>query len=194
LCRNLSGRRAAGLPRHRSGAGQGRGGGVMTSFRLPRGGRIDRARPLAILFNRRSLSGFAGDTLASLLLANGVHHVARSFKYHRPRGILCHGSDEPSALLTVDRGPGRVDPNNRATVIEAVDGLAASSQNHWPSLDFDLTAANDLVAPLFAAGFYYKTFKWPKGLWDRLYEPVIRRLAGLGRAPEAPDADRYTNR
>src|SRR5215471_17125176 len=103
----------------------------MAACRLPAGGRIDRSRPLAVRFNGRELHGFAGDTVASILLANGVHHVARSFKYHRPRGIVSHGSDEPSALLTVDRGRGRVDPNNRATVIEAVDGLATSSQNHW---------------------------------------------------------------
>src|SRR5581483_5209304 len=166
----------------------------MTAFRLPAGGRVDRARELAIRFNGRTLRGYAGDTVASLLIANGIHHVARSFKYHRPRGILSHGSDEPSALLTVDRGVGRSDPNNRATVVEATDGLGVVSQNHWPSLGFDLAAVNDLIAPLFSAGFYYKTFKWPRRFWDRLYEPAIRRMAGLGKAPDAPDADRYTNR
>jgi sarcosine oxidase subunit alpha len=166
----------------------------MAAFRLPAGGRIDRARPISIRFNGRDLGGYAGDTVASLLLANGIHHVARSFKYHRPRGIVSHGCDEPSALLTVSGGPGRVDPNNRASIIEVRDGLDVSSQNHWPSLDFDLAEINNLVAPLFAAGFYYKTFKWPRSFWDRLYEPAIRRLAGLGKAPEAPDPDRYTNR
>jgi len=117
----------------------------MTAFRLAVGGRIDRSRPLAIRFNGRRLDGFAGDTVASILLAHGIHHVARSFKYHRPRGIVSHGSDEPSALLTVDRGAGRIDPNNRASVVEAFDGLAVSSQNHWPSLDFDLAEVNNLV-------------------------------------------------
>jgi sarcosine oxidase subunit alpha len=130
----------------------------MAGYRLPAGGRVDRARPLSIRFNGRAFRGCAGDTVASLLLANGIHHVARSFKYHRPRGIVSHGSDEPSALLTVNRGPGRLDPNNRASVIEACDGLDVSSQNHWPSLSFDLAEINDLIAPLFAAGFYYKTF------------------------------------
>jgi sarcosine oxidase subunit alpha len=166
----------------------------MAAFRLRAGGRIDRARPVSIRFNGVGLRGYSGDTIASVLLANGIHHVARSFKYHRPRGIMSHGSDEPSALLTVGRGPGRVDPNNRASAIEACDGLDVSSQNHWPSLNFDLAEINNAVAPLFAAGFYYKTFKWPKSFWDRLYEPAIRRLAGLGKAPETPDPDRYTNR
>ena len=166
----------------------------MGAFRLQVGGRIDRARPLSIRFNNRELYGYSGDTIASVLLANGIHHVARSFKYHRPRGIVSHGSDEPSALLTVNRGPGRVDPNNRASAIEACQGLQVSSQNHWPSLNFDAAEINNLAAPLFAAGFYYKTFKWPKGFWDRVYEPVIRRLAGLGTAPNAPDPDRYANR
>jgi sarcosine oxidase subunit alpha len=131
----------------------------MAAFRLPAGGRIDRARPISIRFNDRELRGYSGDTVASALLANGIHHVARSFKYHRPRGIVSHGSDEPSALLTVSRGPGRVDPNNRASAIEACDGLDVSSQNHWPSLSYDLAEINNLLAPLLAAGFYYKTFK-----------------------------------
>lgn len=164
------------------------------SHRLPCGGRVDRSRPLTIRFNGRALSGFAGDTVASVLLSHGVHHVARSFKYHRPRGLLSHGSDEPSALLCVDRGPGRVDPNNRATVIEAREGLATSSQNHWPSLDFDLGAVNDLLSPVFVAGFYYKTFMWPRRFWDRVYEPAIRAAAGLGKAPATPDPDRYAHR
>jgi sarcosine oxidase, subunit alpha len=160
-------------------------------FRLPRGGRIDRTRPIAMRFNGRPIAAYAGDTAASALLANGIHHVARSFKYHRPRGILGHGSEEPNALLTVDRGEGRITPNSRATCIEAVDRLALSSQNHWPSLGFDLGAVNNQLSPLFPAGFYYKTFMWPRTLWERLYEPAIRRMAGLGRAPERPDPDHY---
>jgi sarcosine oxidase, subunit alpha len=145
--------------------------------RLPQVGRIDRASPLSVSFNTRRLSGFAGDTMASILLADGQVLAGRSFKYHRPRGLLSHGSDEPNALLSVDRGPGRIDPNNRATMIEAVDGLAAHSQNHWPSLDFDLGAVNDALSSLFAAGFYYKTFMWPRSFWDRLYEPAYSSSA-----------------
>jgi sarcosine oxidase subunit alpha len=163
-------------------------------YRLPQGGRIDRASPLSVSFNGRRLSGFAGDTMASILLAHGQVLVGRSFKYHRPRGLLSHGSDEPNALLSVDRGPGRIDPNNRATMIEALDGLAAHSQNHWPSLDFDLGVVNDALSSLFAAGFYYKTFMWPRAFWDRLYEPAIRAAAGLGVAPAAADPDRYGHR
>ncbi len=163
-------------------------------FRLANGGRIDRARPVRFSFNGRAIDGFAGDTVASALLANGTHFVGRSFKYHRPRGVLGHGSDEPNALLNVDRGGGRTDPNNRATVVEAVDGLTTRSQNHWPSLDWDFGAINDWFAPVFVAGFYYKTFKWPSSFWHRLYEPAIRAMAGLGVAPTENDPDRYAQR
>ncbi|MFI5411840.1 sarcosine oxidase subunit alpha family protein [Kaistia sp. UC242_56] len=162
--------------------------------RLPRGGRIDRSKPVSIAFNGRTLTGFAGDTVASLLIAHDIHFVGRSFKYHRPRGFLSHGSDEPNALLSVDRGPGKIDPNNRATVAEAREGLVTHSQNHWPSLEFDVGAINDVLSPVFVAGFYYKTFMWPRRFWDSVYEPKIRAAAGLGRAPTEPDADRYANR
>ena len=108
---------------------------------------------------------------------------ARSFKYHRPRGIVAAGAEEPNALVTVDRGAGRVTPNLRATQVELYDGLQAHSQNRWPSLRFDLGATADRLSPLLPAGFYYKTFMWPPALWRRLYEPVIRAAAGLGRAP-----------
>ncbi|BAF87168.1 sarcosine oxidase alpha subunit [Azorhizobium caulinodans ORS 571] len=164
------------------------------SHRLPRGGRIDRARPLTFSFNGTLIEGYAGDTVASALLANGVKLAGRSFKYHRPRGILTHGSDEPNALLSVSRGPGRVDPNNRATMVEAVPGLRTASQNHWPSLEHDIGAVNDLLSPVFVAGFYYKTFMWPRGFWDKFYEPVIRSAAGLGVAPTEADPDRYVHR
>ncbi|KQT87482.1 sarcosine oxidase subunit alpha family protein [Aurantimonas sp. Leaf443] len=168
------------------------------SFRLPRGGLVDRSKPIAVTFDGRTLHGYRGDTIASMLLASGSHLAGRSFKYHRPRGILSHGSDEPSALLSVDwratGGPGRRDPNNRASVVEARDGLVARSQNRWPSLEFDVGAVNDLLSPVFVAGFYYKTFMWPKGFWDKVYEPVIRAAAGLGTAPETADPDRYANR
>jgi len=163
-------------------------------FRLAAGGRIDRTTRLTFTFDGRRIEAFEGDTLASALLANGVRLLGRSFKYHRPRGLLSHGSDEPNALLSVSYGPGRTDPNNRATVVEAVDGLAARSQNHWPSLQWDLLAVNDRLAPLFAAGFYYKTFMWPRAFWSRLYEPSIRAAAGLGLAPHEPDPDHYQHR
>ncbi len=163
-------------------------------YRLPSGGRIDRKRPIAIRFNGRTVPGFQGDTVASALLANGIHFVARSFKYHRPRGILTHGSDEPNALLEIDRGRGRADPNNRATIAEAFNGLEVSSQNHWPSLENDIGAVNDFLSPVLVAGFYYKTFMWPRSFWHKVYEPRIRAAAGLGRAPDIADPDRYQNR
>jgi sarcosine oxidase subunit alpha len=162
-------------------------------FRNPRGGAIDRARPLAFTFNGRGLSGYAGDTLASALLANGVRLVARSFKYHRPRGIFGAGVEEPNALVQLGEGA-RSLPNSKATEIELQDGLAAMSQNCWPSVAFDLGAAAGLAAKLLPAGFYYKTFKWPASSWKGLYEPLIRRAAGLGRAPVEPDPDRYEHR
>jgi len=163
-------------------------------YRLAAGGRIDRSKPLAMRFNGRRITACAGDTAASALLANGIRFLARSFKYHRPRGILAHGVEEPCALLTVDRGGGRVEPNVHATSLEAVDGLALHSQHHWPTLGCDLGAAAGLFSPLLIAGFYYKTFKWPRSLWQRLYEPAIRAAAGLGRAPQAADPDRYQHR
>ncbi|MBN8909253.1 MAG: (2Fe-2S)-binding protein, partial [Rhodospirillales bacterium] len=153
--------------------------------------RIDRSQPIGFRFDGRRLTGFAGDTLASALLANGIGLVGRSFKYHRPRGVFAAGSEEPNALVTVDRGPGRVTPNLRATTLELHDGLVARSQNRFPTLRFDLGALAGLAAPLLGAGFYYKTFRWPAGFWRRVYEPAIHRAAGLGRAPTAPDPDHY---
>jgi sarcosine oxidase subunit alpha len=164
------------------------------TFRLPAGGRIDRARPLRFSFDGRSYQGHPGDTLASALLANGVHLVGRSFKYHRPRGILSAGADEPNALVGVGDQQSRYTPNLRATQVELFDGLVAESQNRYPSLGFDLGAINDLLWPFFPAGFYYKTFLWPKRAWTKLYEPIIRRAAGLGRAPSAPDEAAYAQR
>ncbi len=158
-------------------------------FRVAEGGRIDRTRPLRFSFDGRTHQGYVGDTLASALLANDVSLVARSFKYHRPRGIVAAGSEEPNALVTIDRGAGRVTPNLRATQVELYDGLVARSQNRFPSLRFDLGAVSGLAAPLLSAGFYYKAFMGSG--WQRLYEPLIRRAAGLGRAPSAPDPDRY---
>ena len=160
-------------------------------FRTKDTGRIRRDQPLRFTFDRRALTGFAGDTLASALLANDVHLVGRSFKYHRPRGILSAGSEEPNALVTIDRGGGRITPNLRATQVELYDGLSATSQNRFPSLQFDLGATAGWAAPLLSAGFYYKTFMWPPSFWKRLYEPAIRAAAGLGRTPTLPDPDRY---
>ncbi|MEX0959386.1 MAG: sarcosine oxidase subunit alpha family protein [Burkholderiales bacterium] len=162
----------------------------MTAFRLDRGGRIDRGRELTFRWNGRMLSGHPGDTLASALLANDVLLVARSLKYHRPRGILSAGSEEPNALVQLGTGA-RTEPNTRATQILLFEGLDASAQNCWPSVETDFGAVNSLLSRLFVAGFYYKTFMWPRRFWTRVYEPVIRRAAGLGRAPSAPDPDEY---
>jgi sarcosine oxidase subunit alpha len=159
--------------------------------RLPNGGRlIDRSRQIAFRWNGKRLTGFAGDTLASALLANGEVLVGRSFKYHRPRGIVASGAEEPNALVGLGAGT-RFEPNQRATTTELFDGLEAASQNHWPSLDFDIGALNAYASRVFPAGFYYKTFMAPRPAWKHVFEPVIRRAAGLGRAPDAKDADRY---
>ena len=166
----------------------------MSEFRTLVGGRIDRAQPLMFTFDGREYTGHLGDTLASALLANGVHLVGRSFKYHRPRGIMAAGSEEPNALVSLERGPGRATPNMRATQVELYQGLRARSQNRFPSLSSDLGAIARVAAPLLSAGFYYRTFMWPRSFWQHLYEPAIRRMAGLGRAPKAADADRYLHR
>jgi sarcosine oxidase subunit alpha len=158
--------------------------------RLPEGGLVDRTAPLAFRFDGRDYAGFAGDTLASALLANGVRLFGRSFKYHRPRGVLTAGPEEPNALVTLGEGEAAL-PNTRATTVPLAPGLVAASQNRWPSLGFDVMAVNQIFAPLFVAGFYYKTFMWPAKLWERLYEPVIRRAAGLGALPETPDPGVY---
>jgi sarcosine oxidase subunit alpha len=162
----------------------------MQPFRLAAGGLVDRTTTLGFSFDGRRLAGHPGDTLASALLANGVRLVGRSFKYHRPRGVLSAGPEEPNALVEL-RGGARREPNTRATVAELFDGLEATSQNRWPSLRFDLMGANQYLAPIFSAGFYYKTFMWPASFWEKLYEPLIRRAAGLGRAAETGDPDSY---
>ncbi|MEA2928751.1 MAG: methylglutamate dehydrogenase subunit [Hyphomicrobiales bacterium] len=159
-------------------------------FRLASGGLIDRGKPLSFSFDGKTYNGFAGDTLASALIANGVKLVSRSFKYHRPRGILTAGSEEPNALVELRSGARR-EPNTRATVTELYDGLVAASQNRWPSLALDVSGINDLLSPFLAAGFYYKTFMWPAKFWEALYEPLIRRAAGLGRVAGAEDPDTY---
>ncbi|MEI6574153.1 MAG: sarcosine oxidase subunit alpha family protein [Alphaproteobacteria bacterium] len=158
--------------------------------RIASGGLINRTKPLSFKFDGKSYQGFEGDTLASALLANNVQLVARSFKYHRPRGILTAGSEEPNALVELRSGA-RHEPNVRSTVAELYDGLVAQSQNRWPSLGFDLGAVNSLLSPFFAAGFYYKTFMWPAAFWEKVYEPLIRRAAGLGKPPLHDDVDGY---
>ncbi len=149
-------------------------------YRLNQGGRIDRGTPLSFQLDGKTIAGFKGDTLASAMFASGLTLVGRSFKYHRPRGLLSAGIEEPNALLTLGEG-GRREPNIPATVTELVDGIVARRQNGWPSVEFDLMAMNSLAAPLFSAGFYYKTFMGPTRKSWMFYEPFIRRAAGLGR-------------
>jgi sarcosine oxidase subunit alpha len=162
----------------------------MTGYRLAQGGLIDRTRLITFSFDGTHYTGFAGDTLASALLAGGVKLFGRSFKYHRPRGLLSAGSEEPNALVELGHGAYR-EPNTRATMVEIFNGLTASSQNRFPSLKYDVLAINNLLSPFLAAGFYYKTFMWPAAFWERLYEPLIRRAAGLGRNAGLPDPDIY---
>ncbi len=161
-------------------------------FRSPDGGRIDRSKTLEFTFNGRRYEGHAGDTLASALLTNGVRLVGRSFKYHRPRGILSAGADDPNSWVQIGEEAREV-PNVPATTAELHDGLVARSSNCWPSLGFDLGAVNDRLSKLFPAGFYYKTFMSPGFLWPA-YEWVIRHVAGVGTTPESPDPDRYDER
>jgi len=161
-----------------------------TPFRLAKGGLIDRNAIFAFTLDGRSFTGLSGDTLASALLASGERLVARSFKYHRPRGIMTAGSEEPNALVELRSGARR-EPNTKATTIELYDGLDASTQNGWPSVKFDLRRVNSLFSPIIGAGFYYKTFMWPGKFWERVYEPLIRHAAGLGRASGLSDPDHY---
>ncbi len=153
-------------------------------------GQNQNAAPVSFTFDGQSYVGRQGDTLAAALLANDVRLVGRSFKYHRPRGILTAGSEEPNALVTMGDGASQ-DPNIRATTLELYDGLAARSQNAWPSLKFDVMAINDMMSPFLSAGFYYKTFMWPKSFWEAVYEPIIRRAAGLGALSGKANEDIY---
>jgi sarcosine oxidase, subunit alpha len=161
------------------------------STRLAKGGRlIDRTAPVEFTFNGKRLRGYQGDTLASALLASDQMLVGRSFKYHRPRGIVASGPEEPNALVNLGSGA-RLEPNQRTTTTELFDGLEATSQNHWPSLEFDVGVVNNYAARFLPAGFYYKTFIHPRPFWKHVFEPIIRRSAGLGKAPTQGDADRY---
>lgn len=161
------------------------------SHRLSAGGRlIDRARPLTLTFNGAPVPGYQGDTLASALLAGDQMMVGRSFKYHRPRGIIASGAEEPNALVGLGTGA-RFEPNQRVTTTEAFDGAETISQNHWPSLRFDIGVVNDWFYRFFPAGFYYKTFMAPRAAWKHIFEPIVRQSAGLGKVPKGRDADRY---
>jgi sarcosine oxidase subunit alpha len=163
------------------------------SYRLSDKGRLDRSQPLTFTYDGNTYTGYRGDTLASALLANGVKLVGRSFKYHRPRGIMSAGPEEPNALVQLETGP-HTEPNTRATVVDLYDGLTAASQNCWPSVKFDLQSVNQKIAKLFPAGFYYKTFMFPASWWTPVYEKIIRRAAGLGKSPIERDPDSYAQK
>ena len=151
-----------------------------------KGGQIDRSVTHRFKFDGKTFEGHQGDTLASALLANGVRLMGRSFKYHRPRGVLTAGSEEPNALVELRNGA-RQEPNSRATTIELFDGLLAKSQNRLGPLKYDLLAINDRFSNFLTAGFYYKTFMWPAAFWEKVYEPIIRRAAGLGSLSQLDD-------
>ena len=161
------------------------------STRLATGGRfLNRGKQITFRFNGKYLKGFEGDTLASALLANDQMLMGRSFKYHRPRGVVASGAEEPNALVGLGKG-GRFEPNQRVTTTELFDGLESASQNHWPNLDYDIGAVNTYLSRFLPAGFYYKMFLYPRAFWKHVYEPFIRMSAGLGKAPTKADADRY---
>ena len=162
-------------------------------FRLSKGGYINRDKKISFKFNGKKYFGYEGDTLASALIANGIHLVGRSFKYHRPRGFIGAGVDEPNAHVQLYAGA-KTEPNAIATTVELVEGLVAKSQNCWPSVNFDFGAINNFLSKFFPAGFYYKTFMWPKNFWHKIYEPIIRKAAGLGVASLKPDPDRYEHK
>ncbi|MDA7424893.1 sarcosine oxidase subunit alpha family protein [Thalassococcus lentus] len=162
----------------------------MTQSNRVQGGLINRDKTINFTFDGKRYQGFEGDTLASALLANNVRLMGRSFKYHRPRGPLTAGSEEPNAIVELREGA-RQEPNTRATTAELFDGLTAKSQNRWPSLAFDAMAINDRLSNFFAAGFYYKTFMWPAAFWEKVYEPIIRKAAGLGSLSLKSDPDSY---
>ena len=162
---------------------------MLNRNRLVSGGSINRNKIINFKFNGQELQGFEGDTLASALLANDIHLIGRSFKYHRPRGILTAGSEEPNALVQLETGS-KTEPNARATEIELYEGLTATSQNCWPSVKYDIGALNNLFSRILPAGFYYKTFMWPPSMW-LFYEHFIRKAAGLGEAPKKKNPDRY---
>ena len=162
----------------------------MTNEHRLDGGLIDKSTEFSFRFDGKSFKGHDGDTLASALLANGVRLVGRSFKYHRPRGVLSAGVEEPNAIVAL-REDAFTEPNTRATTAELFDGLVARSQNRWPSLSFDVMVVNDIISDFLPAGFYYKTFMWPAKFWEKIYEPIIRHAAGLGALSGLSDPDCY---
>jgi sarcosine oxidase subunit alpha len=166
---------------------------MSNKFRLTTGGEINRTERVSFKFNGKTFFGYKGDTLASALIANGVHLVGRSFKYHRPRGFLGSGSEEPNAIVQVLKDNASTEPNIRATQIEIFDGFEAKSQNCWPNVNFDIGEINSLFSPILPAGFYYKTFMWPANLWEK-YEYFIRKSAGLGVSPTERDPDLYDHK
>jgi len=166
----------------------------MLNYRIKKTDHIDQTNRISFKFDGKIYFGFKGDTLASALLANGIHLVGRSFKYHRPRGIMTCGSEEPNAICQINGKTALTEPNVRATEIELYEGLEASSQNCWPNVNFDIGGINNFISPFIPAGFYYKTFMWPKSFWKNIYEPLIRLSAGLGKSPTHPDPDIYDNK
>jgi len=164
------------------------------SFRSSESKFLDKTNRISFKFNGKTLYGYKGDTLASALLSNGIHLVGRSFKYHRPRGIMTCGSEEPNAIVQIGGNGVYTEPNVRATEQELYEGLEATSQNCWPSVEFDIGGINNFISPVIPAGFYYKTFMWPKKFWYNLYEPAIRKSAGLGKSPTQPDPELYEHK
>ena len=161
------------------------------STRLATGGRLlNTDKPVNFAFNGKQMRGYEGDTLASALLANDQMLVGRSFKYHRPRGVVASGAEEPNGLVNLG-SEGKFEPNQRVTTTEIFEGLEATSQNHWPSLEFDVGAINKHLSRFLPAGFYYKMFMYPRAAWKHVYEPIIRQSAGLGKAPKNTDVDTY---
>ena len=154
---------------------------------------IDETTKISFKFNGKTYYGFKGDTLASALISNNIHLVGRSFKYHRPRGIMTAGSEEPNAIVQLGSDKALTEPNVRATEVEIYEGLEATSQNCWPSVNFDISGINNILSPFLPAGFYYKTFMWPASFWEK-YEYFIRKSAGLGKSPTAPDPDIYDHK
>ena len=166
----------------------------MSNYRIKKTNFVDQTSRISFKFDGKTYFGFKGDTLASALLSNGVHLVGRSFKYHRPRGIMTCGSEEPNAICQINGQTDMTEPNVRATELELYEGLEASTQNCWPSVNFDIGGINNFISPFIPAGFYYKTFMWPKSFWKNIYEPLIRKSAGLGKSPKKPDPEIYDHK
>ena len=166
----------------------------MSNYRINKTDFVDQTSRISFKFDGKTYFGYKGDTLASALLSNGIHLLGRSFKYHRPRGIMSCGSEEPNAICQINDETELTEPNVRATEIELYEGLEASTQNCWPSVNFDIGGINNFISPFIPAGFYYKTFMWPKSFWKNIYEPLIRKSAGLGKSPIKPDPEIYDHK